>query len=93
MLLPMSVGHVVHPDHHHLGLDSLPIPVTVRGTTAASFAHGVFTLQITRVTTSASLLPNSPGVVVTAETAKHGGFKSVVHTTLQQKAQAKRQRS
>ena len=93
MLLPMPVGHVAHPDHHHLDLGSFPIPVIVRGTTAASFAHGVFMLQTMRVTTSASSLPNSPGVAVTAEMVKHGGYKSVVRTTLQRKAQAKRQRS
>ena len=60
---------------NHLDLDPLQILVIVRGTTAVSFAHGVSTLQTMRVTMSASLLLNSPGVVVTVETLKHGGYQ------------------
>ena len=81
------------PDHHHLDLDPLQTPVIVHGTTAVSFAHGAFMLQTTRVTTSASSSHSSPVVVVTAGTLKHGGYQSVVPTTLQQKVRAKPRRS
>ena len=94
MFLLMPIGLVAHPERHHVDLGSLPTSVTVRGTIAASFAHGVSMLQtMCRVTTLASLLSNNPGAVVTAETVKHDGYKSVVRATLEQKAQANRQRS
>jgi len=80
------------PDHHHLDPDPSTIPVIARGTTAASFAHGVSMLRAMQATTSASSLPSSLGVVVTAETLKHGGYQLVVRTTLQQKVRAKLQR-
>ena len=88
-----GVGTSPHPpDHHHLDPDPSTNPVIVRGMTAVSFAHGVFTLQAIRATTSASSLPNSPEVAVTAETLKHGGYQLVAHTIPQRKAQAKLQR-
>jgi len=88
-----GVGKSPHPfDRHHLDPDPSTIPVIAHGTTAASFAHGVFTLQAMLVTMSASSLLNSLGVVVTVETLKHGGYRSGVRITLQQKVQAKPQR-
>lgn len=92
MLFPLSVRHLTRLDRHHLDLGLPPIPAIARGMIAVFFAHGVSTLRTTRVTMSASLLLNSLGVVVTAETLKHGGYQLVVHTILQQKVPAKRQK-
>ena len=77
---------------NHLDLDPPPIPAIAHGMIAVSFAHGVSTLQAMRATMSASLLLNNPGVVVTAETVKHGGYQSAVHIIPQQKVPVKRQR-
>ena len=82
--------HLTFTDH--LELDLSPTPAIARGTTVASSVHGVSTQRTMRVTTSASLLLNSPGVVVTAETLKHGGYRLVVHTILPRRAQAERQK-
>ena len=74
MLFPLSVRRLTR-SINHLDLDPLQILVIVRGTTAVSFAHGASTLQTMRATMSASLLLNSLGVVVTAETLKPGGYQ------------------
>jgi len=88
-----GVGKSPHPpDRHHLDPDLSTIPVTAHGMTAVSFARGVFTLRATRATMSASSSPNSLGAVAIVETLKHGGYQSVVRTTLQQKVQARPQR-
>ena len=83
---------LTRPDRHHLDADPLKIQVIARGTTAASFVHGVSMPQTMQATTSAFSLPNSPGVVVTAGTLKHGACRLVAHTTPQQKARVKPQR-
>ena len=92
MLFPVSVSHITYSDGRHLDLDPLQIPVIAHGMTVVSFAHDVSMLQTMRATTSASSLLNNPEVVVTVETLKHGGYRSVVRTTLQRKAQVKPQR-